>query len=54
LLRCPTYKDQIKELSKKDLETHGFLGYPVLQAADIMAYKADAVPVGEDQCPTSN
>ncbi len=51
LLRCPTYKDQIKELSKKDLETHGFLGYPVLQAADIMAYKADAVPVGEDQLP---
>jgi len=51
LLRCPTYKDQIKELSKKDLETHGFLGYPVLMAADIMAYKADTIPVGEDQLP---
>ena len=51
LERCPTYKDQIKELTNKDLETHGFLGYPVLQAADIIIYKADAVPVGEDQIP---
>lgn len=51
LERCPTYKDQIKELSNKDLETHGFLGYPVLQSADIIIYKANAVPVGEDQVP---
>jgi tryptophanyl-tRNA synthetase len=51
LERCPTYKDQINQLSNKDLETHGFLGYPVLQAADIMIYKADVVPVGEDQVP---
>jgi tryptophanyl-tRNA synthetase len=51
LERCPSYKDQINQLSNKDLETHGFLGYPVLQAADILIYKADAVPVGEDQVP---
>lgn len=51
LERCPTYKDQIKALSNKDLGTHGFLGYPVLQAADIIIYKADVVPVGEDQVP---
>ena len=51
LERCPTYKDQINQLSNKDLETHGFLGYPVLQAADIVLYKANAVPVGEDQVP---
>jgi tryptophanyl-tRNA synthetase len=51
LERCPTYKDQIKQLSNKELETHGFLGYPVLQAADILIYKADVVPVGEDQIP---
>jgi tryptophanyl-tRNA synthetase len=51
LERCPTYKDQIAQMSNKDLETHGFLGYPLLQAADILIYKADAVPVGEDQVP---
>jgi len=51
LERNPTYKEQIKQLSSKDLNTYGFLGYPVLQAADILMYKADAVPVGEDQAP---
>jgi len=51
LERCPTYKEQLKELDKKDINTYGFLGYPVLQAADILLYKADGVPVGEDQLP---
>jgi len=51
LERNPTYKDQIKELSAKDLSTYGFLGYPVLQAADITIYKANKVPVGVDQAP---
>ena len=51
LERNPTYKDQIVQLSNKDLSTFGFLGYPVLQAADIIMYKADAVPVGIDQVP---
>ncbi|OGW85439.1 MAG: tryptophan--tRNA ligase [Omnitrophica bacterium RIFCSPHIGHO2_02_FULL_46_11] len=51
LERNPTYKDQIAEQKGKDLMTHGFLGYPVLQAADILLYQADAVPVGEDQLP---
>ncbi|MBI4368339.1 MAG: tryptophan--tRNA ligase [Candidatus Omnitrophica bacterium] len=51
LERNPTYKDQIREQKGKELTTHGFLGYPVLQAADILLYKADAVPVGEDQLP---
>lgn len=51
LLRCPTYKDQINQLKEKDITTHGFLGYPCLQAADILMYKADFVPVGEDQLP---
>ncbi|MBU4448049.1 MAG: tryptophan--tRNA ligase, partial [Proteobacteria bacterium] len=51
LERNPTYKDQIQELAHKDLATHGFLGYPVLQAADILMYKADGVPVGVDQVP---
>jgi tryptophanyl-tRNA synthetase len=51
LERNPTYKDQIKELSAKDLTTYGFLGYPVLQAADITIYKAHKVPVGIDQVP---
>lgn len=51
LERNPTYKDQIQELKEKDLFTHGFLGYPVLQAADILLYQADKVPVGEDQLP---
>jgi tryptophanyl-tRNA synthetase len=51
LERNPTYKDQIKELAAKDLSTYGFLGYPVLQAADITMYKANKVPVGVDQAP---
>src|SRR3989338_9328403 len=51
LERNPTYKDQIQELKDRDVHTHGFLGYPVLQAADILLYKADVVPVGEDQLP---
>ena len=51
LERNPTYKDQIDELKGKELHTHGFLGYPVLQAADIAIYKAEKVPVGEDQLP---
>ena len=49
--RVPTYKEQLRELSGRDLATYGFLGYPVLQAADILLYKAHAVPVGEDQLP---
>ncbi|MCP4202999.1 MAG: tryptophan--tRNA ligase [bacterium] len=49
LERVPTYKDQIRELKKRDLSTYGFLGYPVLQTADILLYRADFVPVGEDQ-----
>ncbi|MBW2237668.1 MAG: tryptophan--tRNA ligase [Deltaproteobacteria bacterium] len=51
LERNPTYKDQIAQLSNKDLSTFGFLGYPVLQAADIIMYKAYGVPVGVDQIP---
>jgi len=51
LERCPTYKDQQEQLKQTDLATYGFLGYPLLQAADIMAYRAHAVPVGEDQLP---
>lgn len=51
LERNPTYKDQLRELSGRELHTHGFLGYPVLQAADILLYKAEKVPVGEDQLP---
>jgi tryptophanyl-tRNA synthetase len=51
LERVPTYKGKIEELKEKDLGTYGFLGYPVLQAADILIYKADLVPVGEDQLP---
>lgn len=51
LERCPTYKEQLKEIKNKDLSTYAFLGYPVLQAADILVYKADAVPVGQDQLP---
>ncbi len=51
LERNPTYKDQIVQLSSKDLSTYGFLGYPVLQAADIIMYKASGVPVGVDQVP---
>lgn len=49
LERCPTYKEQMREITNRDLSTYGFLGYPVLQAADILLYKAEAVPVGEDQ-----
>ena len=51
LERCPTYKEQLREITNRDLSTYAFLGYPVLQAADILLYKADAVPVGEDQLP---
>ncbi|MCP4692244.1 MAG: tryptophan--tRNA ligase [Desulfobacterales bacterium] len=51
LERNPTYKDQIVQLKSKDLSTFGFLGYPVLQAADIIMYKANGVPVGVDQAP---
>jgi tryptophanyl-tRNA synthetase len=51
LERNPTYKDQIVQLDNKDLSTFGFLGYPVLQAADIIMYKANGVPVGIDQVP---
>jgi len=49
LERVPTYKEQRENIKDKDLGTYGFLGYPVLQAADILMYKADCVPVGEDQ-----
>ncbi len=49
LLRVPTYKEQMRQLSDRDLHTYGFLGYPVLQTADIIVYKAELVPVGEDQ-----
>ena len=51
LERCPTYKEQLKELEEKNLTTYGFLGYPVLQASDILIYKGEFVPVGEDQLP---
>lgn len=51
LERIPTYKEQMVELKEKEISTHGFLGYPVLQAADILLYRATHVPVGEDQLP---
>ncbi len=51
LERNPTYKEQLKEITQRNLYTYGFIGYPVLQAADILMYKANAVPVGEDQAP---
>ena len=51
LERVPTYKEQQQNLKDRDLSTYGFLGYPLLQTADIVVYKADAVPVGEDQAP---
>jgi tryptophanyl-tRNA synthetase len=51
LERVPTYKDQQEKLENKDLSTYGFLGYPLLQSADILIYRADKVPVGEDQVP---
>ncbi len=51
LERMPTYKDQIEKLSHKDLATYGFLGYPLMQSADILIYRSHFVPVGEDQVP---
>ena len=51
LERCPTYKDQLANIKDRDITTYGFLGYPALMAADIMMYRADYVPVGEDQIP---
>jgi tryptophanyl-tRNA synthetase len=51
LERVPTYKEKLEQVADKDLHTYGFLGYPVLQAADILLYKADFVPVGIDQLP---
>ncbi|MGI6574470.1 MAG: tryptophan--tRNA ligase [bacterium] len=51
LERVPTYKDQLRQLQERNIHTYGFLGYPMLMAADILAYKADTVPVGEDQIP---
>lgn len=51
LFRCPTFKEQLVQLKDKDINTHAFLGYPVLQSADILLYKANLVPVGEDQLP---
>jgi len=51
LERVPTYKEQQEKLADKDLSTYGFLGYPLLQAADILIYRANMVPVGEDQVP---
>ncbi|MBU0899432.1 tryptophan--tRNA ligase [bacterium] len=51
LFRNPTYKEQIRELKKENTFTYGFLGYPVLQAADILLYKSNLIPVGEDQLP---
>ncbi len=49
LERVPTYKEQQENLAERDLSTHGFLGYPLMQAADILIYRANMVPVGEDQ-----
>jgi tryptophanyl-tRNA synthetase len=51
LERVPTYKEQQEQLKEKDLHTYGFLGYPLLQAADILLYRPESVPVGEDQVP---
>ena len=51
LERNPTYKEQLREITTRDLHTYGFLGYPVLQAADILMYDASLVPVGVDQLP---
>ena len=51
LERVPTYKEQLENIKDRDIHTYGFLGYPLLQAADILMYRADAVPVGEDQVP---
>ena len=56
LERVPTYKDQIQQLGKegRDINTYGFLGYPLLQAADILVYRADTVPVGRISFPILN
>jgi tryptophanyl-tRNA synthetase len=51
LFRCPTFKEQINQLKDKEVNTYAFLGYPVLQTADILLYKTNYVPVGEDQLP---
>ena len=51
LYRCPTYKERLRQPDGRDLTNYTFLGYPVLQAADILIYRAEAVPVGEDQLP---
>src|SRR3990167_6492232 len=51
LERVPTYKDQQEKLAERDLATYGFLGYPLLQAADVLIYRATMVPVGDDQVP---
>ena len=51
LERCPTYKDQMANMKDRDITTYGFLGYPALMASDILIYRADFVPVGEDQVP---
>jgi len=51
LERCPTYKEQLQQLSHKDLDTYGFLGYPVLMTSDIIIYRPRWVPVGQDQVP---
>jgi tryptophanyl-tRNA synthetase len=51
LERCPTYKDQLANMKDRDITTYGFLGYPALMASDILIYRADFVPVGEDQVP---
>src|ERR1051326_2607827 len=51
LERVPSYKEQLENIKDRELHTYGFLGYPLLQAADILMYKADCVPVGEDQVP---
>ncbi len=51
LERCPTYKEQLQNLRTRKIQTHAFIGYPVLQAADILIYEAELVPVGEDQLP---
>ena len=49
LERCPTYKEQLRQLESKEINTYGFLGYPVLMASDILVYKANKIPVGKDQ-----
>lgn len=51
LERCPTYKEQLRNMAERDISNYAFLGYPVLQAADILIYKANVVPVGDDQLP---